>query len=94
MNDNCEIFRIRIFQGKFINDVMLPIVQHSPPAAIKGKHVKIKFINQLPTHAPTFAFYCNLPQYVTEAYIRFLENRLRENFDFNGVPIQVFMRNK
>ncbi|OFY82208.1 MAG: ribosome biogenesis GTPase Der [Bacteroidetes bacterium RIFCSPLOWO2_12_FULL_35_15] len=86
--------RTRTIKTRHLNDVMLPIVQHSPPAAIKGKHVKIKFINQLPTHAPTFAFYCNLPQYVTEAYIRFLENRLRENFDFNGVPIQVFMRNK
>ncbi len=86
--------RTRTIKTRHLNDVMLPIVEHSPPAAIKGKHVKIKFINQLPTHAPTFAFYCNLPQYVTEAYIRFLENRLRENFDFNGVPIQVFMRNK
>jgi GTP-binding protein len=56
--------------------------------------VKIKFINQLPTHAPTFAFYANLPQYITESYIRFLENRLREQFDFNGVPIQLFMRKK
>ncbi|MEO6901494.1 MAG: ribosome biogenesis GTPase Der [Bacteroidia bacterium] len=86
--------RTKTIKTRELNDVMLPIIAHSPPAAIKGKHVKVKFIAQLPTHAPTFAFYCNLPQYVTEAYIRFLENRLRENFDFTGVPIQVFMRKK
>ena len=86
--------RIRVIKTRELNDVMLPIIQHSPPQALKGKHVKVKFITQLPTHAPTFAFYCNLPQYVSEAYIRFLENRLRDNFDFNGVPIQVFMRKK
>jgi GTP-binding protein len=86
--------RTKVIKTRELNDVMLPIIAHSPPAAIKGKHVKVKFIVQLPTHAPTFAFYCNLPQYVTEAYIRFLENRLRENFDFTGVPIQVFMRKK
>lgn len=86
--------RTRVIKTRELNDVMLPIIQHSPPQALKGKHVKVKFITQLPTHAPTFAFYCNLPQYVSEGYIRFLENRLRENFDFNGVPIQVFMRKK
>lgn len=86
--------RTKEIKTRELNDVMLPIIEQHPPAAIKGKHVKVKFINQLPTHAPTFAFYCNLPQYVTEAYIRFLENRLRENFDFSGVPIQIFMRKK
>ncbi len=86
--------RTRTIKTRELNDVMLPIIEHSPPQALKGKHVKVKFITQLPTHAPSFAFYCNLPQYVSEAYIRFLENRLRENFDFNGVPIQVFMRKK
>ncbi len=86
--------RTKSIKTRELNDVMLPIIAHSPPAAIKGKYVKVKFINQLPTHAPTFAFYCNLPQYVTESYIRFLENRLRENFDFSGVPIQIFMRKK
>ena len=86
--------RTQTIKTRHLNDVMLPIVEAHPPAAIKGKHVKIKFINQLPTHAPTFAFYCNLPQYVTEAYIRFLENRMREQFDFSGVPIQLFMRKK
>jgi len=86
--------RTKSIKTRELNDVMLPIIEHSPPAAIKGKYVKVKFINQLPTHAPTFAFYCNLPQYVTESYIRFLENRLRDNFDFTGVPIQIFMRKK
>ncbi len=86
--------RIKTIKTRHLNDIMLPIIENQPPAAIKGKHVKIKFINQLPTHAPSFAFYCNLPQYVTEAYIRFLENRMREQFDFSGVPIQIFMRKK
>lgn len=86
--------RIKSIPTRKLNDVMLPIIENQPPAAIKGKHVKVKFITQLPTHAPTFAFYCNLPQYVTESYMRFLENRLRENFDFSGVPIQLFMRKK
>lgn len=86
--------RIKTIKTRELNDVMLPIIENSPPPATKGKYVKIKFINQLPTHAPTFAFYCNLPQYVTDSYIRFLENRLRENFDFEGVPIQIFMRKK
>lgn len=86
--------RVKSIPTRKLNDVMLPIIEMQPPQAIKGKHVKIKFITQLPTHAPTFAFYCNLPQYVTEAYMRFLENRLRENFDFTGVPIQLFMRKK
>lgn len=92
--EKVNINRTKSIKTRELNDVMLPIIEHSPPAAIKGKYVKVKFINQLPTHAPTFAFYCNLPQYVTESYIRFLENRLRENFDFSGVPIQIFMRKK
>ena len=58
------------------------------------KYVKIKFVTQLPTHAPSFAFYCNLPQYVRDPYKRYLENRLRERFSFTGVPLQIFMRKK
>ncbi len=92
--EHVNINRTKKIKTRELNDVMLAIVENQPPAAIKGKHVKIKFINQLPTHAPTFAFYCNLPQYVTEAYIRFLENRMREQFDLSGVPIQIFMRKK
>ncbi len=77
-----------------LNDIMLPIIEHTPPPAYKGKYVKIKFITQLPTPYPQFAFFCNLPQYVREPYKRFLENKLRENFDFTGVPVTVYMRKK
>jgi GTP-binding protein len=77
-----------------LNDVMLEIIQQTPPPANKGKYIKIKFVQQLPTHAPAFAFFCNLPQYLTEAYRRFLENRIREIFDFKGVPIKIFFRKK
>lgn len=94
MAEKVNTNRTKTIKTRELNDVMLAVIERSPPAAIKGKHVKIKFVNQLPTHAPTFAFYCNLPQYVTEAYMRFLENRLREEFDFSGVPLQLFMRNK
>ena len=77
-----------------LNDVMLPIIEHTPPPSYKGKYVKIKFCTQLPTHHPQFAFFCNLPQYIREPYKRFLENKLRENFDFSGVPITIYMRKK
>ncbi|WP_067030339.1 ribosome biogenesis GTPase Der [Allomuricauda sp. CP2A] len=77
-----------------LNDIMLPIIEHTPPPAYKGKYVKIKFCTQLPTPYPQFAFFCNLPQYVRDPYKRFLENKLRENFDFTGVPITIFMRKK
>ncbi|MBK7182791.1 MAG: ribosome biogenesis GTPase Der [Bacteroidetes bacterium] len=92
--EKVNINRTKAIKTRELNDVMLDIIEKHPPSAIKGKYVKIKFINQLPTHAPTFAFYANLPQYITESYIRFLENRLREQFDFTGVPIQLFMRKK
>lgn len=77
-----------------LNDIMLPIIEHTPPPAYKGKYVRIKFCTQLPTPYPQFAFFCNLPQYIREPYKRFLENKLRENFDFSGVPITIFMRKK
>lgn len=77
-----------------LNDIMLPIIEHTPPPAYKGKFVKIKFCTQLPTLYPQFAFFCNLPQYVRDPYKRFLENKLRDNFDFSGVPITIFMRKK
>jgi GTPase len=77
-----------------LNDILLPIIEETPPPATKGKYIKIKFITQLPTHAPSFAFFCNLPQYVKEPYRRFLENKLRENFGFTGVPVRIFMRKK
>ncbi len=77
-----------------LNDIMLPFIEAIPPPAIKGKHVKIKFIMQLPGQNPKFAFFCNLPQYVNESYKRYLENKLRESFDFQGVPIVIYMRKK
>lgn len=77
-----------------LNDVMLEIIQATPPPAMKGKYIRIKFVQQLPTHAPSFAFFCNLPQYIPDSYKRFLENRLREKFNFTGVPIKIFFRKK
>ena len=77
-----------------LNEVMLPIIENYPPPAIKGKYIKIKFCTQLPTPMPQFAFFANLPQYVKDHYRRFIENKLRENFDFNGVPIDVYFRQK
>lgn len=77
-----------------LNDIMLPIIQGTPPPAIKGKYVKIKFCTQLPTPYPSFAFFANLPQYVKDPYKRFLENKLRDHFDFTGVPITVYIRKK
>jgi GTP-binding protein len=77
-----------------LNEVMLPIIESYPPPAYKGKYVKIKFCMQLPTPQPQFAFFCNLPQYVKDPYKRFLENKLREKFDFNGVPVSVYFRKK
>jgi len=77
-----------------LNDVMLPIVKNYPPPALKGKYVKIKYVTQLPIYTPAFAFFCNLPQYVKEPYKRYLENRMREKFEFTGVPIRIFIRKK
>ena len=77
-----------------LNEIMLEIIQHTPPPSVKGKYIKINYVQQLPTHAPSFAFFCNLPQYLTESYKRFLENRLREEFNFTGVPIKIFFRKK
>ena len=79
---------------KAFNNVMLPIIQKTPPPSFKGKFVKIKFCTQLPTPHPQFVFFCNLPQYVKEPYKRFLENKIREEYNFEGVPIQIFFRKK
>ena len=77
-----------------LNEVLLPLIENYPPPSLKGKFVKIKFITQLPTPQPQFAFFCNLPQYVRDSYKRYLENQLRKHFDFHGVPISVYMRKK
>ena len=88
---NCRSNRI---PTRKLNDILLPIIESRPPPSFKGKFVKIKFCTQLPTPHPQFAFFCNLPKYVKEPYKRFLENKLRELFEFNGVPIQIFFRMK
>jgi len=86
--------RTRKIPTSKLNETMLDIINRNPPPSLKGKWIKIKFVTQLPTHAPSFAFFCNLPQYVKDPYKRFLENKLREKFNFTGVPIQIFMRKK
>ena len=86
--------RSRKIKTRQLNDVMLPIIEHNPPPAYKGKFVKIKFCMQLPTPHPQFAFFCNLPQYVRDPYKRFIENKLRQEFDFQGVPVSIFFRKK
>jgi GTP-binding protein len=77
-----------------LNERFQEIIAATPPPSVKGKYVKIKYVQQLPTHAPAFAFFCNLPQYIPDSYKRFLENRLREHYNFTGVPIKIFFRKK
>jgi GTPase len=92
---------VKVFESKThkvptskLNEKLLPEIEKYPPPAWKGKYVKIKYITQLPTKNPVFAFFCNLPQYIKEPYTRYLENRLRENFDFEGVPIKITYKKK
>ncbi len=77
-----------------LNNALLPLIEQNPPPALKGKYIRIKFCTQLPVATPTFAFFANLPQYIKDPYKRFIENKLRENFDFSGVPIQIYFRKK
>ncbi|MGP1499885.1 MAG: ribosome biogenesis GTPase Der [Porphyromonas sp.] len=77
-----------------LNEVMLPIIEATPPPATKGKYIKIKYVMQLPTAVPSFVFFANLPQWVKDPYKRFLENKIRENWDFSGTPINIFIREK
>ncbi len=86
--------RARRIKTSKLNEIMLPIIEATPPPSIKGKYIKIKYCTQLPTKTPQFAFFANLPQYVKEPYKRFIENKLRQNFDFTGVPIEVYFRQK
>jgi GTP-binding protein len=83
----------KITTSKLNEFLQKTIGEHEPPS-VKGKYVKIKYATQLPTNSPSFAFFCNHPQYVQEAYKRYLENKLREEFDFTGVPIRIFLRQK
>ena len=77
-----------------LNETMLAIIEKNPPPATKGKYIKIKYCTMLPTATPTFAFFANLPQYIKETYKRFLENKIREIYDFSGVPITIYFRQK
>ncbi|MFC2117621.1 ribosome biogenesis GTPase Der [Bacteroidota bacterium] len=86
--------RKRRISTSALNNIMLEVIEKQPPPAYKGKYIQIKFVTQLPTKTPSFAFFCNLPQYIKDPYKRYLENRLRENFDFHGVPIQIYIRTK
>lgn len=96
LETSVEVFenrKQRISTSK-LNETMLPIIENMPPPALKGKYVKIKFCMQLPTPTPQFVFFCNLPQYVKEPYKRFLENKMREIYNFSGVPIDIYFRQK
>jgi GTP-binding protein len=86
--------RMRKIPTRELNDYILPVIEHTPPPAVKGKYVRIKYATQLPTAFPSFVFFCNLPQYLKDPYKRFIENKLREHFDFTGVPIEIFFRQK
>ena len=86
--------KLRTIPTSKLNDLLLPVIQRTPPPATKGKYIKIKYITQLKTPFPAFVFFCNLPQYVKDPYKRFIENQLRKNFDFTGVPVQIFFRKK
>lgn len=77
-----------------LNETIHEIIRNNPPPSVKGKHVRIKYVTQLPVNTPSFALFCNLPQYVKEHYKRFIENRLREKYDFSGVPVRIFFRKK
>jgi GTP-binding protein len=86
--------RTRKISTSELNEVLLPIIEDTPPPAWKGKYIRIKYVTMLPMHYPCFAFFCNLPQYIRDDYRRFLENKIRGLFDFEGVPIRIFFRKK
>ena len=86
--------RMQKIPTSHLNEVMLEAIKKNPPPSYKGKYIKIKYVTQLPTHSPSFAFFCNLPQYIKDPYKRYIENQLRQSFNLNGVPIRVFFRKK
>ena len=86
---------LKVLETAKLNEIMLPSIENYPPPAWKGKYIKIKYITQLPAgQVPSFVFFCNLPQWIKEPYKRFLENKIRENWNFTGTPINVFIREK
>jgi GTP-binding protein len=86
--------RMRKIPTRELNDFILPVIEQTPPPAVKGKYVRIKYATQLPTVFPSFVFFCNHPQYLKDSYLRFIENKLREHFDFTGAPVEIFFRQK
>ncbi|MDD2196180.1 MAG: ribosome biogenesis GTPase Der [Bacteroidales bacterium] len=96
LEDAMQVFtnRTQRITTSKLNEFTKEVVDAYPPPAYKGKYIKIKYATQLPTHAPSFAFFCNLPQYVRDPYRRYIENKLRERFNLKGVPIQIFFRKK
>ena len=86
--------RRREIKTSELNDYLLPIIEETPPPTIKGKYIRIKYITQLSSPTPVFAFFCNLPQYIRDNYRRFLENKMREHWDFEGVPMLIYFRQK
>ena len=86
--------RTRQIPTRALNDFILPLIEHTPPPAVKGKYVRIKFATQLPTAFPSFVFFCNHPQYLRDPYRRFIENKIREHYDFSGAPMEIFFRQK
>lgn len=86
--------RTRKIPTSKLNEIMLEVIAQNPPPAIKGKYIKIKYVTQLPSYSPAFAFFCNLPQYIKDPYRRYLENKLREHFNFTGVPLKLYFRKK
>ena len=96
LEETIQVYKNRTQKIKtsVLNEVMLPLIEHHPPPATKGKYIRIKYCTQLSTTSPTFVFFANLPQYIKEPYKRYIENQLREHFDFSGVPIQIYFRKK
>ena len=86
--------KIKVISTSKLNSLLLPVIEKSPPPSARGRYIKVKYITQLKTSSPSFVFFCNMPQYVKEPYKRFLENKIREEFDFSGVPIQIYFRKK
>jgi GTPase len=84
----------KVISTSKLNSLLLPVIEKSPPPSARGRYIKVKYITQLKTSSPSFVFFCNMPQYVKEPYKRFLENKIREEFDFSGVPIQIYFRKK
>ena len=92
--DRVNANRNRKISTSELNDVFLKIVNDNPPPASRGRHIKIKYVTQLPVYTPSFAFFCNYPESIKEPYKRFIENRIREKYDFSGVPVRIFFRKK